>query len=324
MKNLADEQGIAHTKYILGNIRYNQDSADTIIILLESYAIATGITLNPLSNHQTYEYVKSPWLDETRTFLHQTNCTIDIPRLHLPVLIRTRDREIMPLAQEFTTKTKILTLLNASRLFLQITTLAEIYSQTGTHLLQYAITGECNAEGQPKLWNISSSKLRWPHQSKPPAKTWKVWSAFMRSITKRQSKTELKRYLGGWNENIHKHRQWHFRVNVHNTIKYTNPKNNVNQPYSIFFEQDSEKDEWATYHQVTSVDRNNKNEWYQPAIPNEVQTNTIILQKGSSSHTTTRKPNMNLHQPENQGDQRVLQTLLTSGTIQIACTSTNE
>jgi hypothetical protein len=64
---------------------------------------------------------------------------------------------------------------NACRIYLQVTTLAEISNNQGDTILTIAINGASSYSGSPLLW-CSKSKLQWPHQSKLPKKSWNLWN----------------------------------------------------------------------------------------------------------------------------------------------------
>lgn len=171
-RNLAVKQGIALINYIIGQLRFNQTDAKTIHILFESYSIQVGSVENPLQDNRAFPYVHAPWLECTRQFLRITESKISIPHLRTPVKIRIYNQEVMPLAMQYTSKTKQLQQINACRLYLQVTTMAEISSQNGTHLIDYAMTGTTDNDGRPMLWTISTSKLQWPIQQRPKKRSW--------------------------------------------------------------------------------------------------------------------------------------------------------
>jgi hypothetical protein len=106
LANMIYEQGIAHTHFVTKHIRHNTDTANTIIILLETYMLVTGTTNNPLENLSDYQYIHSPWIQTLRNFLAQSNTTIKIPHLKGPTLLRTNDQTIMNAAKhkQFSTR----------------------------------------------------------------------------------------------------------------------------------------------------------------------------------------------------------------------------
>ena len=67
---------------------------------------------------------------------------------------------------KYTSSTNQLELLNAYRLYLQITFLSDITNIAGEKIIQGATTGQKQ--------DIPPSKLRWPAQQKPNKTTWQV------------------------------------------------------------------------------------------------------------------------------------------------------
>jgi hypothetical protein len=62
---------------------------------------------------------------------------------------------------------------------LQVNLLSEICNDEGTQFLPEAATGATDKRGQPMLWQISTSKVKWPYQQGPPKQTWNLWKRFL-------------------------------------------------------------------------------------------------------------------------------------------------
>jgi hypothetical protein len=101
----------------------------------------------------------------------------------------------------------ILVLINNCRIWLQVTTLAEITNTNGTHIMACALTGAQDSHNKPLLWQISHSKLRWPQQTRPDPATWRVWKRFLYLLTL-VTTTLLKYTLGPWPPYWNQHRTW--------------------------------------------------------------------------------------------------------------------
>jgi hypothetical protein len=130
--NLSVEQGIAHATFVAGHIRANTDVAKTIHILLESYMIQTGTIQNPFVDTIHISYSPAPWIDTLKNFLHESSLSITIPQLHCPKLLRLHDQPIMILAMKHYHTTQKLEAINRCRLWLQVTSIAEITTIDGT------------------------------------------------------------------------------------------------------------------------------------------------------------------------------------------------
>jgi hypothetical protein len=132
--------------------------------------VIAGITSSPFEDIHPIPYVSSPWITSLRTFLTQFNSIIHIPQLKKINLIRVHDKPIMDteLLSDFSKSEQ--EMINACRLFLQVNTLSEICSHQGTHILQCVEDCTVSTDGTPKLFDLSTSTLQWPHQMIPPRK----------------------------------------------------------------------------------------------------------------------------------------------------------
>ena len=206
ISNLYVEQSIAHINSLLGNIRAKNALGNLIIILLESYIMQSGIVGSPLINLTQHSYVDSPWIDTIRNFLSENNSTIYIKELNTLSTIREKDQSIMELAINHNLSPSNIKQINNCRLYLQITSLAEMCNSEGTQLLPCAIHGHRDDNNNAILWQISTSTLKWPQQSYPPIKCWKIWKKFMQQLTKPGTCYILKKPLGHWKHNTHQYR----------------------------------------------------------------------------------------------------------------------
>ena len=75
---------------------------------------------------------------------------------------------------KYTSSTNQLQLLNACRIYLQITFLSDITNIAGEKIIKGATTGQKQ--------DIPTSKLRWPVQQKPNKTTWQIWKSVLKNI----------------------------------------------------------------------------------------------------------------------------------------------
>jgi len=102
--------------------------------------------------------------------------------------------------------------LNACRMYLQVTTLAEISDHTGTELLHQAFpsTTQNRTTG---LAAISMSTLKWPHVELPSPTCWRIWSTTVRTLyTGSRTGTRLQQPLGEWLSTYQQQRFWKWRL----------------------------------------------------------------------------------------------------------------
>lgn len=211
--NLPSEQGTCQIQLLISHLRSESYLYKTIMILIESYQLISGISKSPLMQTHPHQYVDAPWLLSLQTFLQSINATIYVPNLTTISRNRSNDRTIMSeLGQEFSKSD--LECINACRLFLQVTHLSEICDDKGTTILQAAIKGTLDTNGEPLLWQISKSTLRWPHQPRPPQKSWAKWKRYLQNLS---SPTFKLPPLGTWLSTAHTQRTWNF-TRQHNII----------------------------------------------------------------------------------------------------------
>jgi hypothetical protein len=201
--DLYTEQGACQIKMLISHLRARSYLQNTILILLESYQISAGQLGNSLVNLTTNTYAKAPWIQSIRSFLSTIRGTIEIPKLRTLKKLGMHDQAIMENANQSPYTPSELEAINACRLFLQVTTLAEITEADGETLLPSAIHGNLDITGRPELWKTSYSLLQWPNQDPPPRKAWTLWKRYIYSHTNQQRK--LSKNLGDWLNNCQDH-----------------------------------------------------------------------------------------------------------------------
>jgi len=134
--------------------------------------------------------------------------------------LRIYDRYLMEDFNDQNFQRNQLERLNACRMYLQVTTLAEITDHTGTELLPQVLVQR--SHGYPKgLGNISSSTLQWPHMHCPSPACWRFWTTTICSIYTGSAKgMRLHQPLGPWLKTYDTTRFWHWRLLDENHLMY--------------------------------------------------------------------------------------------------------
>jgi hypothetical protein len=226
IQKLNTEQGIAHIALLTGSIRCNDETTKSIIALLESFIVTSGIIGNPMTNTQPTPYIISPWMDTTRRFMHQYQITIEIPQLQTIQPLRQRDRGIMEMAMAYTTNKHKLIAINNCRLYLQVHTLAEITTTDGREIIKSAYTGTTDLYNKPSFHKITQSKIIWPIQQRPPPTAWRIWQKWLRTKMKNKCLT-LQHKLSVWNNHKHQFRQWTETQNQNDKTKDEKKENEM-------------------------------------------------------------------------------------------------
>jgi len=179
--------------------------------LIRTYQVWAGIPNHVLSDTQPCPWIPDHWISLLRNTMHEYHIQIEYSSWTYPPL-RQNDRYLMSDFVELNLQRHQLEKLNACRMYLQLTMLAEMMDHTGTLLLpQTLLTAR---QTQPKgLLNISSSKLQWPKVAVPSLACWRLWSTTVRTIyTGSKHGTRLQQPLGPWLQDYGKYRFWNWRL----------------------------------------------------------------------------------------------------------------
>ena len=181
LPSLVFEQGLQQIQFIGRHLRSATSPLRSLFqIGLEWFRILSGLPVCPLAspNLDTTHVELAQWFQSLQGFLSTINHSLEVPNHYLPRPLREHDRTIMSLCRANFTTTELITI-NRCRLFLRVSTIAEITTADGTKL-------------HPTVWRgvhppNSESKLLWPRQSKPPPPSWRVWRRFLQQVLKPDS-----------------------------------------------------------------------------------------------------------------------------------------
>ncbi len=111
--------------------------------------------------------------------------------------------------------------INACRMYLQITMLAEMTDHTGTILLPQVVNATPNQTPQG-LDTISHSLLDWPTVHNPSTQCWKLWTRTIQTVFTGSPKgTRLHQPLGAWLGTHSNHRFWQWRYALSGCLLYS-------------------------------------------------------------------------------------------------------
>jgi len=143
--------------------------------------------------------------------MHNHHITIRYDNWTVPP-IREHNRFLMEDFRDYGIPSNQMEKLNVCRMYLQVTTLAEITDHMGTTLLPQVLVSSMKTT--PKgLTNISKSLLKWPHINQPHSSCWQLWSRLIRTLyTGSPTGTQLCQPLGDWNLQHEQYRFWHWHM----------------------------------------------------------------------------------------------------------------
>jgi hypothetical protein len=119
--------------------------------------------------HTKLPHMETVWIQSLRTYLVAIHGQIEVQNPGVPSILRENDQYIMDIAiQSGKFKPNHLRPLNYCRLYLNVTTIAEITNATGTAIDQAMFNGSRDA---------TQSKAQWQQvlQNKPNKTSWTIW-----------------------------------------------------------------------------------------------------------------------------------------------------
>jgi len=208
--NLIYEQGAQQIIILLRHMRAKTPLGTATELLIRTYQVWAGIQQPVLIDTQPCPWIPDHWLSHLRATMRTTRIQIHYDSWNI-LPLRQHDRYLMNDFADQNYPTHKLVKLNACRMYLQVTTLAEITDHTGAELLPQVLstrTSPC-----PKgLLNISSSTLQWPNVALPSNTCWRIWTSTICTLySGSRTGTRLQHPLGAWTNEYATHRFWHWR-----------------------------------------------------------------------------------------------------------------
>lgn len=182
---------IVYIVHMIRMIRSGGQAGRLIITQLQWAQQVSGLS-RPLLEDSTYPI---PHLKEeisitsVREFLSASDLSFEIAQIRTKDKLRENDKFIMELAvsNEFTNQEVIY--INICRIYLQVTTLAQICSMDGKRIKENAF--KC------KITARALTRERWPDQNEPKGIVLQTWKRFLRTITEAMT-LKLLEPLGEW------------------------------------------------------------------------------------------------------------------------------
>jgi len=196
---------------LLRHMRAKTLLGQSIELLIRQYQLWAGVSQPILQDTLPYPWVPNRWLTRIRQTMNDHHITIEFDAWTIPPL-RCNDIFLMEAMSELGLTKPQLGRINACRMYLQVTTLAEVTNHTGTSLLPQVL--KLPKESAPQgLWTISTSKLNWPNVHLPTPQSWKLWNKTICALfTGNPTGMKLNNQLGAWTSDYHRIREWHWRL----------------------------------------------------------------------------------------------------------------
>jgi hypothetical protein len=193
------EQGMNQILLFMRHIRAHTDLGDQITIGLRYYQLQAGLSTCVLTDTRTLPYIDIPWFDTLRQYLANINGRVEITEAWRQTSQREQDTFLMENfldSKAFTPKD--LKILNACRMYLQVTRVSDIATTDGSRILARILSGDITKE---QLNEFYQPNIEWPRQDRPNKAAWNLWrKALNKTIC--TSAGKLYTPLGQWNAEI--------------------------------------------------------------------------------------------------------------------------
>jgi len=196
LRHLGQEQGVQKVLQVLKHLRTNTTIGKLIQLQINTMQLTSGIFQPLLQDTCPLPWQENDWITTTRTFLHMIQGQIHLQNPWLLPTRRTSDRHIMEDIATLNIPDHDKQRLSAMRLYLRISTLAEITEHTGKEILSEYLTPSPNEHHCPL--NQLGSTHQWPTQPEPSKQTWKLWKKTLQTLYTRETTTILRQPLGTW------------------------------------------------------------------------------------------------------------------------------
>jgi hypothetical protein len=216
LRRLSTEKGAGQTTAIIRHLRSESTLGRIFRIAIDHYQINAGLSRHVLQDTQKLTHIEGLWIDSLRAFLAHANATIELQNAWTLPALRENDKHLMDDALKLLqdgTKGDVISTFNRCRIYLKVTTLAELCDHTGTQMLPEAITK--HKDHSPSLQQYGTSTLTWPTQPDPGKESWKIWRKVLRKLYLCSEGTKLREEakLGAWKEKWNEFpRTWNYRA----------------------------------------------------------------------------------------------------------------
>jgi hypothetical protein len=190
-------QGASGNKLMLGHLRKNDMTGQTISVSLDALQLQAGTTNKVLESPggRAHEYVDRCWVQHK--WEYNDNYGLTIRRDDDPWLLPQREHDVplMDRISNLQTITKSqLKSVHRCRMYLQADSLADIVTSDGTKLAPFM-----SATAPPNVLARTSS-IHFPTQAAPDSKTWKIFVKMVRRAYCVNTTNDLRRTEGNSNE----------------------------------------------------------------------------------------------------------------------------
>jgi len=211
LKHLHTEQGLQKALQVIKHLQTCTTLGDLIQVAIKAYQIQAGIPNQVLEDTIVLPWLLNRWITNLRNFLCSIHGTIILEDPWTIPMLWTHNWYLLLDFLHTNLPLKDIQILNNCRMYLQVTTLAEITNHNSTWLLETRLQ---QGRTTPTLQMVSKSLLNWPHQPDPSKQAWLLWTRTIQTIyAKPSTSTKLKHPLGQWQKHYQATSKWYAMYN---------------------------------------------------------------------------------------------------------------
>jgi hypothetical protein len=188
-------QGSSKNKILIGHLRKADMVADNLQVELDCLQLQAGMSWDVLSRDGTRvrPYVDKCWASHLWEFNNQYGLTVHREDKPWLLIQREHDQFIMEALTALPAATAArLRGAQCCRLYLQVTTLADITNSDGTHLAEWVTNPRYSQPLQQQ------ATLRYPNQARPSTTIWNDFVLLLQLAFTEGMNNKLKQQLGNW------------------------------------------------------------------------------------------------------------------------------
>ena len=209
--DLEAEEGLEKIKALIKHVRTDTTVGRAFMILVRWAQLQAGTSKSILEDTKPIDYIESKWIVTLRAFLRKINAQIKQVDAWVIKTQRENDTHIMEVfARAKHISSATLAKLNYCRMYLAVTTLADIASSDGKKIVSRAL------RGNSQLCEPKRGLIKWPVQAVPDDHTWKLWDKAC-FTTLCHENGNLFQPLGKW---THVDENWKFRYSESTELMY--------------------------------------------------------------------------------------------------------
>ncbi len=221
LRNLYTDHGVFHVMEAQRHIRYGTSIGKLMTFNVNWAQLISGqreqLWMKPEIDLTYLKEFDCIWIERIQKALRESGTQLWIERAWKPKRQRVNDQFLMEAFCEAEYKTHELAHLNRCRIWLQVLTLADVISPSGTYIKENYL--------KPGMTRPKRSRWLWPNQIRPKKEIWALWQRALKKTFLKRSSRNLITPLGAWSQEPNTiHMVWPWSYDPQSTIVYAGEK----------------------------------------------------------------------------------------------------